>query len=338
MAKIIYLPLEHIGMRYTSHLDRDIRNYLHDNKINHIIIEPETINGNKEVAITNGSFLDAPNTLYRQSKQWCEVLRLIDNGTIASDDILFTTDIWNLPLIGLPYLNYFTNCNIKLRGVLHAGSFTDTDFVRQLERYYNKYEEVMFDIADKVFVASDFIKDDVLTKRTASADKLIVTGLPLDFQGMNSQIKQCEYNMRQRKNQVVFSGRNVDEKQPHLFYELKRKVAERLPDLEVSYINTHDENFSKSDYYDCLLHSKVAVSFALQENFGYAIQEAHYLGCKVIVPNRLVYPELYNQDCLYDTFDECVEMVCNNLLENDNDLNVGTQQNNYKIFNQWFQL
>lgn len=336
MAKIVYLPLEHIGMRYTSQLDRDITNYLHDEDIEHIIVQPYTINEGKEVTIKHGSFLDAPNTLYRQSMQWCEVLRLIDNGTIGANDILFTTDIWNLPLIGLPYLNYFTQYNIKLRGVLHAGSFTDTDFVRKLERYYNKYEDVMFDIADKVFVASDFIKDDVLTKRTASADKLIVTGLPLDYIGMNHRVKLCEYSSRQRKNQVVFSGRNVDEKQPHLFEELKRKVAERLPDLKVSYINTHDENFTKSDYYDCLLHSKVAVSFALQENFGYAIQEAHYLGCKVIVPNRLVYPELYNDECLYDTFDECVEKVCH-ALESESDFYIKHKENNDEIFKQWFQ-
>ena len=27
------------------------------------------------------------------------------------------------------------------------------------------------------------------------------------------------------------------------------------------------------------------------------------------MPNRLVYPEMYPKECLYDTFDQCVELV-----------------------------
>jgi len=51
------------------------------------------------------------------------------------------------------------------------------------------------------------------------------------------------------------------------------------------------------------------VSFALQENFGYSIAEAVYLGCVPILPNRLVYPELYIEEYLYNTFDEACNMV-----------------------------
>jgi len=61
--------------------------------------------------------------------------------------------------------------------------------------------------------------------------------------------------------------------------------------------------------------SKIMVSFALQENFGFSMLEAKYLGCKVVVPNRLVYPELYHSNDLYNTFDEACGLV-ENILEN----------------------
>ena len=55
--------------------------------------------------------------------------------------------------------------------------------------------------------------------------------------------------------------------------------------------------------------AKVVVSYALQENFGFGINEATYLGCVPVLPNRLVYPEFYSEEHLYNTFDESVEMV-----------------------------
>lgn len=336
MAKIIYLPIEDIDMRYTSHMHADIQKYLTSMNVEHITIPAYTIDDG-DCKINNGSFLDAPKTLFRQAFQWQEVLRMVNNGAITSGDVIFTTDIWNIPIIGIPYLNYFMNTDIKLQGVLHAGSFTDTDFVRDMERYYNKFEEIVFDIADKVFVASKFIKDDVIKKRNVNESKFHVTGLPLDYDGMNSQACKAEYIGLPRLNQVVFSGRNVGEKQPHLFEELKKKITDRIPNMHVTYINTHEQNFSKEKYYDCLLQSKVAVSFALQENFGYAMQEASYLGCEVVVPNRLVYPELYGQNSLYNTFDECVDKVCD-ILRNQNTFVAKNSVNNNHIFSKWFQI
>ena len=52
--------------------------------------------------------------------------------------------------------------------------------------------------------------------------------------------------------------------------------------------------------------SKVVVSYALQENFGFGVNEAVSLGCVPVLPNRLVYPEIYPKEYLFNTFDESV--------------------------------
>ena len=107
-----------------------------------------------------------------------------------------------------------------------------------------------------------------------------------------------------KENIVLFCARNCDEKQPHLFEMLEKKLGHKA-----KFINTQKENLSKKEYYKTLSKSKVIVSFALQENFGYAIQEACYFNVYPVLPNRLVYPEMYPKECLYDTFDQCVELV-----------------------------
>ena len=86
------------------------------------------------------------------------------------------------------------------------------------------------------------------------------------------------------------------------------QLSERLKG-KAEFINTQEHNFSKDEYYYLLSRAKVVVSYALQENFGFGVNEAVYLGCAPVLPNRLVYPEFYSEEFLYDTFDESVSMV-----------------------------
>jgi glycosyltransferase involved in cell wall biosynthesis len=291
---LIYAPLEHLDQRYTTHLDKDIIDYLNSQKKIYHYLDPKVINK----GISNGSFLDSDNTVYRQFTQFNEFISLLlkrKKFDMGKDYTLFTTDLWNFSLLAIPYLNYFSNYNIKIKGVLHAGSFTDTDFVRDMERVYKGFEDILFDITDKIFVASDFIKNDVIKKRVVDPNKIIVTGLPIDEQGLN--LPKVE-----KEDIVIFNGRNVDEKQPYLFEIMKEK-------LPYTFINTQQGNYSKEKYYNLLNKSKVVVSFALQENFGYGIQEAVKLGCVPVLPNRLVYPEIYPNQNLYNTFEESIKKV-----------------------------
>lgn len=319
MSMIIYFPLEHVEQRYTTHLDRDILKYLDDNKIPYKYLQPNTLSNE----IKNGSFLDADNTVYRQFNQMQQLIGGLINGTIPKDATLFITDIWNFGIMSIPYLNFFGNYNLKVKGVLHAGSFTDTDFVRKMERYYKNFEDTIFDICDTIFVGSEFIKQDIIGKRIVDASKLVVTGLPLDDLGMQRYPK---YN---DENNVIFNGRNCDEKQPYLFELLKTKLP------QYNYLNTQEINLSKSDYYALLSRSKVVVSFALQENFGYGIQEAVRLGCVPVLPNRLVYPEQFEEKYLYNSFDECVDLV-DYYMQKDKQTLEPKISANEEIFNKWF--
>jgi hypothetical protein len=332
MSKIIYLPLEHIPSRYTVHMDRDITEYLEETGKDFIKIYP---NIPTPKTMKAGSFLDAEFTIRFKAAQIEELARLYREDVIGSGDVIWSADLWHP---GLPesvaYMNYFAKKDVKLRGFIHAGSFTDTDFVRDMERWAKNFEDNLFDICDRIYCGSEFIKNDIVKKRIVSPDKFVVTGLPLDEKDLG---KYWDSDI-EKDNLVIFSGRNVDEKQPWLFEQLSERLKGKA-----EFINTQKHNFSKDEYYDLLIRAKVVVSYALQENFGFGVNEAVYLGCVPILPNRLVYPEFYDKKYLYNTFDESVNMV-ESVLNNYGDW-MPTQENAQKgilcndnrfIMEKWF--
>ena len=300
MGRIIYVPLEHIDGRYTIHMDRDIESYLKTNNIDYVKIFPTA----ETPPLPKGMFLNAPFTTKFKALQIAQIAEMYEKGDIHDSDKFFFSDIWFPGLESLAYMNYFTKKNPKITGVVHAGSFTDTDFVRDMERWAKNFEDVIFDISDELYVASNFIKNDIIKKRMVNHAKLKVTGLPLDFVGLD-KFKNTE----KKHNMVVFNGRLCDEKQPWLFDELASQVRARLGN-DVTFVKTQEMNISKEGYYKLLAGSKVIVSYALQENFGFGVAEAVYLGCHPVLPNRLVYPELYDKQFLYDRFEQSVDMVC----------------------------
>lgn len=305
MSKLIYIPLEHIEGRYTIHMDIAIEEYLNRENIEYIKVMPTY----ETPPLPEGQFLNSAFTSKFKALQIAEISDLIERGVITDGDTLFFSDIWFPGIESIAYMKYFNKMdNLKITGIIHAGSFTDTDFVRDMERWAKNFEDIIFDISDTIYCASNFIKQDIIKKRMIDPNKLVVSGLPVDYSGLEKHKGQT------KKDIVIFNGRICDEKQPWLFNELQEQVSKRL-DRDVQFLKTQEMGLSKDEYYSLLGKSKAVVSYALQENFGFGVAEAVYLGCTPVLPNRLVYPELYPDTKLFDRFDESVDMVINALNE-----------------------
>jgi glycosyltransferase involved in cell wall biosynthesis len=94
---------------------------------------------------------------------------------------------------------------------------------------------------------------------------------------------------------VHLLGENFQAK-PKPFLEAKEMLGERIA--------TFGFLPGREEYIRSLWDSDVVVSTAVQEFYGIAVMEAACCGCHPLLPRRLVYPELYGEECLYDGEEE----------------------------------
>ena len=211
-----YFPLEHIPNRYTTHLDRDIRKYLDKNGIEYIYYEPKTPD-EKDNSVSNGCFLNAVDTVYRQMYQMTQFLANYAAGKVNDGDILFFSDLWNFQVPAFRYLEFFMKKKLDIRGIMWAGAFTDADLVHNLERTYHGFEETILDICSKVYVGTQDFKEDIIRKRYVDPSKIVVSKAPLDFEGLDKFKGSTK-----EPNLVVFNGRHSPEKHVEMFKMLQK--------------------------------------------------------------------------------------------------------------------
>lgn len=303
---IYYLPLEHLDKRYTALMDRQLEREFKKQKKQFIKIDGDLLT----TEIETGAFLDSAGTNYFKFSQLQKVCRLFKEKKIKDGDVFFISDLWFPGIEAIKYMAYFAGITVKIKGFLHAGSFTETDFVRGLEDWAKYVEKGWFKMFDTIYLGSTFIKSELIAKgRVIDFKKLKVLGLPFSTEDLYKQVKPLPF--KKKENIVVFAGRLDDEKQPWQFDELARRFA----GTGVKFVKTMELKLSKKDYLKLLAKSKVFFSSALQENFGYSALEASAYNLSLVLPNRLVYPEFYGVNNCYNDLDEAYNMIAEGLEE-----------------------
>ncbi len=78
---------------------------------------------------------------------------------------------------------------------------------------------------------------------------------------------------------------------PSVFHEAQKQLDPYI--VQWGYVE------NRKEYIELLQHSDIVVSTARQEYFGISIMEAVWAGARPVVPDRLVYPELYPEAYRY---------------------------------------
>jgi glycosyltransferase involved in cell wall biosynthesis len=144
-----------------------------------------------------------------------------------------------------------------------------------------------------------------------------------DYMGVNGS---AQWPKRSNKTclRLVWAARWEYDKGPHLLLAILRQLKQRKVDfklcilgqvfrkqpLEFDSIKTEFSSelvqfgFAKSrhQYLSWLAGGDIILSTALHEFQGLAVQEAVQLGCMPVLPNRLVYPQIFASHYLYDSF------------------------------------
>lgn len=291
--KLFNVPIESLEERYSKQWNENFPQEFVKRKIDCQDIYP-TINFPKTHKIKVGQFLDAIDTNQFKAYQIAEICSHIRAGNVKDGDVFFFHDIWFPGIEALFYIRDTTGIKFKICGMLHAGTYDPWDYLTQcnLTRWAKKFEECIFNEIDLIFVATAFHKKLLLTKRSiAKHSKVKVTGFPL--------WDKEDWNIINKRNYVVFPHRLSPEKGPEDFDQLSWEFRAERDRNEMTFVKTKNECSTKAEYYYLLKRSKIALSFAKQETWGIAQQEAMFRGCIPLVPNRLSYPELYNRLFIY---------------------------------------
>jgi hypothetical protein len=272
--------------------------------------------------ISRGSFLDVVDTNLYKLQQTMKLVAAMQDLRKDQKIVMFFHDLWHPGLTNIAYVRDGLGLreNVKICGCLHAGAYDENDFLYKtgMEEWAWWIEDAWFgEIVDKIFVATEYHKELLCYQRIVPADRVFVTGFPL-YPDFVSPIMQKE-------NIIVFPHRLDAEKQPELFDQLQRDMQEELPDWR--WIKSKEVCNNKKEYYELLGHSKIAISFALQETWGIAMQEAALCGCVPIVPDRLSYTELYVDTFRYTRLED-VKMLVRAVTKHPLQESLGQQQYN----------
>ena len=292
-----YLPLEHLDQRYTVMMDRQVVSALVRRGIEYSRVYGRALTEK----IEQGAFLDSEGTNFFKASQLQAVALAFKEGRVRDGDKFFVSDLWFPGLEAIPYMAMFRGIDVEVWGIMHAGSWTETDFVRGLRKWARFVELGWFEMCAGVFVGSEFHRQDILAKRRClHPEKVHATGLVFSTEDVKAAVPE----LPSKRDLVVFAGRTDDEKQPWLFDELAKRIG---PPVE--FVKSYDLNLDKGAYFRLLAEAKVVFSAALQENFGYSMLEAATLGAVPVVPDRLAYTEIWPEACRYESMEHAEALV-----------------------------
>jgi glycosyltransferase involved in cell wall biosynthesis len=95
--------------------------------------------------------------------------------------------------------------------------------------------------------------------------------------------------------EVAVAGQTFQDR-PEVFDRVERELGDRLVHI--------GEPGDRAEYARLLRSSDITVSTAVNEFLGLAMLEAAYAGCYPLVPDRLVYPEIYPDEYRYASDDQ----------------------------------
>lgn len=296
--KIIHVPIEKVPTRYTMEWKEVFEKQFTAEKIEYITVEGET----PVIPIETGSVLDAYGTNKYKLSQLTKLIDMVADGTIEDDDVIFFADLWFPGIEALFYIRDLSKKEFKIAGIYHAGTWDPYDFTSQNNmRDWGQHVELSWlHGVDTVFVATKFHKN-MIVMNSGDFDnaKIFVTGIPF-----NAKQLQTQYPFESKENIVVFPHRCNEEKHPEKFDKLKKKYP------QWRFVKTLEETQTREEYFQLLAKSKVMISFADQETWGFSTLESMALGNYVIVPNGLSYRETVpDKEYRYDKDGEVATML-----------------------------
>lgn len=257
----------------------------------------------------------------------------------APPDLLVATDMLNLPeLLGLlrdvlparlPAITYFHENQLTYPlssrderdihfGLVNIHSALASDRVVFNSTFHR--EEFLAAIPE-LFAAMPDHRPGGIPERIRA--RSLVQGPPVDVPRLD----------RPKENLILWNHRWEDDKAPECFFRVMRTLDRRGADFRMMVLGQSFREqpacfaeaardlshrierwgyvASRPEYLEEVARCRIVVSTALHEFFGLAVREAIALGCRPLLPRRVVYPEMVGgrKECLYDTEEDLADRL-----------------------------
>ena len=293
MRRMIYVPQFPAKSRYQEwhykeHLNAFEKHFddvivLGKNYIDHYL--------NNNVNYDKSLFSPANESIFLEQEQIKDFLNL----ELTLNDYLFMADI-SFPGF---FTNVFFHKRIQRKNCFcycHATALNNLDYFSVVRSSKTSCENIFSQyFFDTVFVATDYHKNKI--KDIIPNTKVI--GLP------NPPSYILGKKQNKKKYDVVSVSRVCEQK-------VNAEIEECLKKDGIDITRKTFDNWK--DYYKFLSESKILLSTAREETYGYQIIDAYLMGCKAIAPKSYSYPELLSNHFLYSTYEELLQKIKKNLV------------------------
>jgi hypothetical protein len=323
MRNLYYMGLESYSSRYTYQLTEWTRRVMERRGINFVVVPGQTLDDSQAIVV--GQVLDAHGRSYFGMSQIMNLVRMMREGLVSADDVVFFEDMFQPGMESLPYIMNQTPQNMRPRVFVRclAQSIDPDDFVHVwgMSRWMSLYEHMCNEFVDGVLATNEEM---VAHMKIANwrAPIYNISGLSFGKQEVQERIGGAAgiKPFDQRSKRVGFAARFDQEKQPEFFMDLVETVkaaddsvtfsvfsggplrsnasnslarARRLQQQGLLEIH---EDLAKNDYYQLLNDTRVLFNCALQDWVSNTASEADALGANLLYPAYRSFPEAFAND------------------------------------------
>lgn len=337
MRKLFYMGLEPYEGRYTLQLQDWNEAVFKKRNIDYVLVPGETLDNSK--TIVTGQVLDAHGRSYFGMSQLMNLVKMMREGEVTTEDVIFFEDMFQPGIESLPYI--MDQVPKEMRPKVYVRCLAQTidpdDFVHVWGMYpwMSKYEQMIDAFVDGVICASEEMVANLHIAGWKA--KKYVTGLPFGKEEVQSRVKDI-VPFDERMKRVVFAARWDQEKQPNFYMDLieaylgewdqeveffilsggrlrsnNDEYMARTKQMSQDGLLRVQENLSKDEYYDILSKSRVLFNCALQDWVSNTVSEADSLDTNVLYPAYRSFPETFGNDAdrLYVPWS--IDDACNKL-------------------------
>ena len=322
MRKLYYMGLEPYNARYTLQLTDWNTAVFDRRKIDYVIVPGETLDNSK--AIVTGQVLDAHGRSYYGMSQMMNLVKMMREGKIDSNDVIYFEDMFQPGIESLPYIIDQIEPSKRPRIFVRclAQTIDPDDFVHVwgMQKWMAHYEKMVNEFVTGILATSEEM---VMNMKIAgwTAPIYNISGLAFGKEEVQRRVERIK-SFNDRRMRVVFSARWDQEKQPDFYLDLIDAWHNTYPSKKVEFVicsgsklrtnndsymrRTHEmveqnkltiyEDLQKNQYYEILNDSRVVFNCALQDWVSNTVSEADALGCNVLYPAYRSFPEVFAND------------------------------------------